>query len=96
MQHSLYFALWAEDINRYLHCGYNAKSINKIRVDILSYINEDQDNPEGLESASLLSLLKMTGLTLDVSYDEFNHLDFMEEYTLNVRRGGQVNNCYLQ
>ena len=91
----MYFALWAEDINRYLHTGYNTNSITEVKEAVVDYISVDNDNPKNMNKTNLNSLLIMTGLSLDISDNEFIYLDKSEDETFRMRVGVKVHSCYL-
>lgn len=94
--HQNFFALWAEDINQYLHTGYNSKCMSEVHAALLSYVSVDQDNPENISSANIYQLLQMTGLSLDASYSKFEYSDESENQTLQFRKGNQIHYSYLK
>ncbi len=96
MEKNLYFALWAEDINQYLHSGYNSQSLIEIRRALIDYSSVDQDNPKNIQSLDIYSLLQMTGLKLTVSESLYEYRDTLEENTLDFKYGYHVNSCYLK
>lgn len=91
----IFFALWAEDINRYLFTGYNAQSISEIYKALQDYISVDQDESIDNDYLSLSEILKMTGLMLDVSKTPFLFLDDAEERTSMFRSGKIVHEGFL-
>ena len=90
-----FFALWAEDINRYLHTAYNTQSLSEVYEALQGYISVDQVDSIDNDSLSLYEIIGMTGLTLDVSEHPFEYLDSLEEEASTFRSGNPVNKCYL-
>ncbi len=91
----MYFALWADDINKYLNTCYNCDSLSEIRRGILEYVSVDQDNPKDINSFSILKLLKMTGLELDCNSTKFAYNGILENEPASFRAGHKVEKCYL-
>ena len=95
MGNQTYFALWAEDINRYLSTAYNFRKISDVKKALLEYISVDQDNPENIYEADLIKILNMTGLTLEYSAEVFGYTDFENEIPISNRVGLKVNSAFL-
>ncbi len=95
MENQTYFALWAEDINRYLSTAYNFRKISNVQKALLEYISVDHDNPENIDEAELIQILNMTGLILEYSTEEFGYTDFENEMPISNRVGFKVNSAFL-
>lgn len=91
----LYFALWANDINKYLRAGYNFRTLSEMRDALLEYVSVDQDNPINIDQLDLIDLLHMTGLQLDYNKTPFPFIDEVKEITLDYRKGKKVNTSFL-
>lgn len=90
-----YFALWADDINKYLSTCYNCDSLSEIKKGIIEYISVDQDNLIENNNFSILTLLKMTGLELDYNPIKFDYNDIFDDEPALLRTGEKVQECYL-
>ena len=95
MENQIYFALWAEDINRYLSTAYNFRKISDVQKAILEYISVDQDNPENIYEAELIQILNMTGLILEYSTKEFGYANIEDEMPISSRVGFKVNSAFI-
>lgn len=92
--HSGYFALWANDINKYINSGYNSKSLEEVYYSLLSYISVDIENPQNTGIKDISLLLKMTGLELDCKKEPFIYRNEFQEITSNYRVGKKANYCF--
>lgn len=61
------YALWAEDINSFLHSGYNSTTLQEIQSSLKEYVKSDQERYDEECPTELDSLLRMTGLSLHYS-----------------------------
>jgi hypothetical protein len=96
MNKQIYFALWAEDINQYLSCGFNSQSLSSIKESLLDYVSQDHDNPKNINELEISSLVGMTGLMLDFDYKPFNYRsNYPQDIPTNIRAGFPVNKAYL-
>ena len=96
MKKQTYFALWAEDINQYLNCGYNSQTLSSLKKSLLDYISQDHDNPKNIDEFELSSLLGMTGLSLDYDHKLFSYRNRKyERLPSNIRSGHPVNKAFL-
>lgn len=93
---TLYFALWAEDINQYMHTGYNSKRLSEIEYNLRDYVSVDETGEENHENLNLYDLVVMTGLALDYSETPFEYLDEMNHETSHYRKGNLVNVSFLR
>jgi hypothetical protein len=87
---SLYFALWAEDINQYLATGYNETNVAEVKRALIDYVSVDNDNPSMIDKAPLTGLLNMTGLQLDCSPTPFKTNNEIDEKPISIRTGSQM------
>ena len=95
MVNQIYFALWAEDINKYLSTAYNFRKISEVQQALFEYISFDQDNPENIDEAGMIQILNMTGLILEYSTKEFEYTDFENEVPISTRVGFKVNSAFF-
>lgn len=96
MNQKTYFALWAEDINQYLNCGFNSQTLSSLKKSLLDYVSQDHDNPKNVNDLKLSSLLGMTGLTLDFDKKPFTYrINNFEDLPTNIRAGYPVNEAFL-
>lgn len=95
MENQPYFALWAEDINRYLSTAYNCTKISDVKRALLEYISVDQDNSENIYEAELIQILNMTGLILEYSIREFGYTDIENEMPISNRVGFKVKSAFI-
>jgi hypothetical protein len=89
--HSGYYALWANDINKYLNSGYNSKSLEEVYYSLLNYISIDSENPVNTKIKDISLLLKMTGLELDFQKEPFMYNNKFEEITSSYRVENNAN-----
>jgi hypothetical protein len=95
MSSEIYFGLWAEDIGKYLSAGYNTSSVSELRKALLTYVSVDTDNPEEVDTSSLVQLLGMTGLSLDYRSSQFPYRDEVDEEPTDLRIGKKVNKAFI-
>lgn len=94
MNTNIYFGLWADDIGKYLSTGYNTTSMNNLRSALLNYVGSDNDNPKGLNAATVNQILAMTGLSLDYKCEEFPYKNENDEEPVALRVGEKIHKAY--